>query len=136
LIAAHPGAALLRCWMPVKCAEASRLDMSYISPALNLYLQRIAPVKIPYEPIVLLGALIAATSGCVSVNSPIVQEKLKTVSAGYTGCTPDENVLSNVAAKYDGSGTWNATCRGKTYLCSAVGNFDKSESFHCAPIAQ
>jgi hypothetical protein len=93
-------------------------------------------VKIPYKPIVLLGTLVAGTSGCVSVNSPIVQEKLKTVSAGYTGCIPEENVLSNVAAKYDGSGTWNATCKGKTYLCSAVATVDKSESFHCAPMAQ
>ncbi len=93
-------------------------------------------MKIHYKLIVLLGTLIADASGCVSVNSPIVQEKLKTVSAGYTGCVPDENVLSNVAANADGSGTWNATCKGKTYLCSAVATFDKSESFHCAPLAQ
>src|SRR5580658_10480037 len=72
--------------------------------------------------VVLLIAAAAGTSGCVplSVNSPIVQEKLKTVSAGYTGCVTDDNVLSNIAAKPDGSGTWNVTCKGKTYLCSAV----------------
>ena len=93
-------------------------------------------MKIHYKLIVLVGTLIAGASGCVSVNSPIVQEKLKTVSAGYTGCVPDENVLSNVAARADGSGTWNATCKGKTYLCSAVATIDKSESFHCAPLAQ
>lgn len=78
----------------------------------------------------------AATTGCVSANSPIVQQKLKTVSAGYTGCMPDENILSNVAPKADGSGTWNATCKGKTYLCSAVATVNKSESFNCALIAQ
>jgi hypothetical protein len=86
--------------------------------------------------IVLLVTVVAGTSGCVSVNSPIVQDKLKTVSAGYTGCMPEDNVLSNVAAKPDGSGTWNATCKGKTYLCSAVATVNKSESFNCAPVAQ
>src|SRR5689334_15004658 len=50
---------------------------------------------------------------------------LKTVSAGYTGCLPDANEISNVNS---GRGTWNATCQGKVYLCSAVGN-----DSHCAP---
>ncbi len=77
----------------------------------------------------------AVTSGCISANSPIIQDKLKTVSAGYTGCTPADNVLSNIDAKPDGSGSWNATCKDKTYLCSAVGGTNNSESFHCAQVA-
>ena len=83
--------------------------------------------------VVLLVTVATTTCGCVSVlaDSPIVQKKLKTVSAGYTGCAPEDNVLSNVAPKPDGSGTWNATCNGKTYLCSAVATVNKSESFHC-----
>ena len=88
--------------------------------------------------IALLISVAAGTGGCASLsaNSPIVQEKLKTVSAGYTGCAPEDNVLSNVAPNPDGSGTWNATCKGKTYLCSAVASVNKSESFHCAPVVQ
>jgi len=83
-------------------------------------------------------AMAVATGGCValSADSPLVQQKLKTVSAGYTGCTPEENVLTNVSAKPDGSGTWNATCKGKVYLCSGVAAVGNSESFHCAPVAQ
>jgi hypothetical protein len=86
--------------------------------------------------ILLLVTVLVGTSGCVTVNSPIVQEKLKTVSAGYTGCMPGDNVLSNIVANRDGSGTWNATCKGKTYLCSAVATVSNSESFHCALAAQ
>lgn len=69
-------------------------------------------------------------AGCLSVNSPIVQEHLKTVSAGHTGCLPQDNVISNVNAKLDGSGTWNATCKGRTYLCSASGG--DTEAYSCA----
>ena len=93
-------------------------------------------VKVPNQNcrspwLALLIAFAAGACGCASV-----PEKLKTVSAGYTGCRPEENELSNVVAKPDGSGTWNATCKGKTYLCSAISTLDDSESFHCAPVAQ
>lgn len=92
----------------------------------------------PKVRIVVAAAIAITSSACISLSadSPLVQAKLRTVSAGYTGCNPDENVLTNVAAKADGSGTWNATCKGKTYLCSAVGTVNNSESFHCAPVAQ
>jgi hypothetical protein len=42
----------------------------------------------------------------------MVDPVLKLVSAGHTGCLPDENELSNLKANPDGSGTWNATCHG------------------------
>jgi len=75
--------------------------------------------------------------GCTTLaNMPAVQEKLKLVSAGYTGCMPDENVLSDVAPNPDGSGTWNATCKGKTYLCSTIPTAHDSQTYHCAPVAQ
>lgn len=58
-------------------------------------------------------------SGCVAlVNSPVVIDQLKTRSAGFTGCLPDANVITNVNGNTDGSGTWNATCKDKIYLCS------------------
>src|SRR4051812_3559959 len=85
-----------------------------------------------------LAAIAASASGCTSLaeNLPMVHEKLRTVSAGYTGCMPEENILSNIKPNPDGSGTWNATCKGKTYLCSAIATVDNSVSFHCAPAAQ
>jgi hypothetical protein len=47
-------------------------------------------------------------TGCVAIaNSPMVARQLKIVSAGHTGCLPDENELSNINASADGSGTWN-----------------------------
>jgi hypothetical protein len=52
----------------------------------------------------LLGATACATAG-----------ELKLISAGHTGCTPEQLTVSNVR----NLGTiWNATCNGKTYLCS------------------
>ena len=80
-----------------------------------------------------LALLIAFAAGACGAS---VTEKLQTVSAGYTGCRPEENELSNVDSKPDGSGTWNATCKGKTYLCSAISTLNNSESFQCAPVAQ
>ena len=61
---------------------------------------------------------------------------LQMVSAGHTGCLPEENQISNVKMNLDGSGTWNATCKGKAYLCSAFLGVSKSESYSCAPVAQ
>ena len=59
------------------------------------------------------------TSGCTALaNSPVVINQLKVRSAGFTGCAADANVITNVAANADGSGTWNASCKDKVYLCS------------------
>jgi len=81
--------------------------------------------------------VVLVITGCsVMANSPIIVNKLKIVSAGHTGCLPDQNEISNVNASPDGSGTWNATCKGKVYLCSAVRSVGNSESYSCAPVAQ
>ncbi len=55
------------------------------------------------------------------------------VSAGYTGCKPADNVISNASLAW--GGMWQATCKGKTYRCtsdSAVGG----RSFACAPLVE
>lgn len=92
-------------------------------------------MKCLYRTIVPFVVLVIG--GCASIaNSPIVVKKLKLVSAGHTGCLPDENEISNVDASPDGSGTWNATCKGKVYLCSAVASLGDSESYSCAPVAK
>ena len=83
--------------------------------------------------------VLATLSGCLTppaANSPLIVRKLQMVSAGYTGCVPGENDIFNISANLDGSGTWNATCKGKTYLCSGVSSSGGSESFSCALVAQ
>jgi hypothetical protein len=83
-----------------------------------------------------LSIVFLGITACASIaNSPMVVKQLKIVSAGHTGCLPDENELSNINASPDGSGTWNATCKGKVYLCSGVQSVDGSESFSCATVA-
>jgi len=87
-----------------------------------------------------LAILATGIGGCAvspgSSGSSIVEAKLQLVSAGYTGCMPEENAISNV--RYSGftGGTWNAACKGKSYLCSGAYSTDSSWSFHCAPVAQ
>jgi hypothetical protein len=66
-------------------------------------------------------------------NSPANISHLQVVSAGHTGCPPDDNQLSNVSVSTDGGTTWNATCKGKIYLCSAVASGSNAESYSCAP---
>lgn len=72
-------------------------------------------------------ALIAATA-CVTAR----MNALKTVSAGHTGCTPEQIIISNHTGHFDYNETWNATCNGKVYLCSGLGN-GRSEDYSCAP---
>jgi hypothetical protein len=72
---------------------------------------------------VILGALLGATA-CVFTDT------LKLISAGHTGCTPDQLTISNI----QGPGSmWNATCNGKTYLCSGVATGKSSSEYSCAP---
>lgn len=80
----------------------------------------------------LVIAILCTATACVTANSPLVQDRLKLISAGHTGCLPDANDISNVSLNTDGSGIWNATCKGQTYLCTAVGSVGNSEAFSCA----
>jgi hypothetical protein len=78
-------------------------------------------------------SLLVGACAPIPVNSPMVLDKLKLISAGYTGCVPDENTLTNATASLDGSGQWNATCKGQTWLCTSVGQVDGGAQYHCAP---
>lgn len=76
-------------------------------------------------------AALMSVSGCVALaNSPMVVAQLKIRSAGFTGCAPDDNAITNVNGNMDGSGTWNATCKDKVYLCSQ-GSSD-APTYSCA----
>ena len=68
-------------------------------------------------------ALLAVTA-CVSTG------QLKLISAGHTGCTPEQLTISNVQGL--GATMWNATCNGKTYLCSGVSTGKSSADYSCA----
>lgn len=62
-----------------------------------------------------VAALLAGTVGCNSLPSTAPSgeaQMLSVASAGYTGCLPDQNAISNIAVTYGGSRTWNATCNG------------------------
>jgi hypothetical protein len=92
-----------------------------------------------------LAAILGLLAGCASMSanpppspttSSFTINPLKLGSAGHTGCLPDDNAISNVALNPNGSGTWNATCKGKVYLCSAVALRGDSQSIGCAPVAQ
>jgi hypothetical protein len=75
---------------------------------------------------VILGALLGVTA-CVSLT-----DRLKTISAGHTGCAPEQLTISNIRSAGGGS-LWNATCNGKTYLCSAVATGKSDAEYSCAP---
>ena len=70
--------------------------------------------------------------GCVTILEYPPINELKIRSAGYTGCATDENEISNVNPRPDGSGTWNVTCKGKVYLCSQGSTGGHAASYSCA----
>jgi hypothetical protein len=83
--------------------------------------------------ILLTALVLAAMTACQSM----VMDQLKTASAGHTGCTPDQITISNLTSHdtfLSPGETWNATCNGKLYLCSAVGGTPADSS--CALAAK
>jgi hypothetical protein len=86
---------------------------------------------------VLVITLLALAAGCatapVSGNSPVLKEKLQSVSANYTGCPAGDNVISDVNVQPGNSGTWTATCQGNVFNCVAYGAPGASDSFTCRP---
>jgi hypothetical protein len=83
---------------------------------------------------------LAAIPGCVSatapVKSPTMERQLQLASAGHTGCLPADNAISNSNVSMSGTGTWNATCKDRIYLCSAVSSGNQAYEYSCAPVAQ
>jgi hypothetical protein len=76
-------------------------------------------------------AFVLFASGCTTLaNSPMVVDQLKIRSAGFTGCTVETNIITNVNGNLDGSGTWNATCKDKVYLCSQGSS--QAPTYSCA----
>jgi hypothetical protein len=80
--------------------------------------------------------LVSFTSASTASTSSGVIGFLQVVSAGHTGCLPQDNVITNVNINHAGSGTWIATCLGANYVCSEVNALGNSGSFSCAPAAK
>ena len=85
--------------------------------------------------LIFLSPLMLA-SGCtpITLSNPGSQTHYQILTAGHTGCEPEDNQLSNLHIQGTGDGTWNATCKGMAYLCSITGQ--KVEVVSCAPVAR
>jgi hypothetical protein len=74
-------------------------------------------------------SLLPALGGCASAT-----EQAQLMSAGYTGCMPTENRISNLEVKPHEM-AWSATCQSQRYLCTSVKTGKDASSTHCAPAA-
>jgi hypothetical protein len=85
-----------------------------------------------------LLCLAAVGAGCVPLRpeTPGVQKKLQFVSAGFTGCMPEDNAITNIDPHPVGEFTWNATCNTSAYLCSSIDEVSGQTHYNCAPVAQ
>lgn len=72
--------------------------------------------------VVILATLLGATA-CETDND------LKAASAGHIGCAPEQMTVANRRLSGDVL-LWDATCNGKTYLCSQVMS---TTQYSCAP---
>ena len=88
----------------------------------------VTPTRLPMVAVTLATLLGAAA--CVSLS-----DQLKTISAGHTGCAPEQLTISNIRTAPGGT-LWNATCNGKIYLCSAAPTGKSSDEYSCAPAQQ
>ena len=86
--------------------------------------------------LVTLASIPSSVSGSAPAKLPAIQTELQLASAGHTGCLPGENEISKSNVSMSGTGTWNATCRGRMYLCSAVSSGNQTFAYSCAPVAQ
>jgi hypothetical protein len=79
-------------------------------------------------PVIGISLALGATllGGCASTSL------MQATSAGYTGCQPQANQISNVQSGLN-TLLWNASCQGKTYLCSAVTDANGGRQVSCAP---
>ena len=86
--------------------------------------------------LVSLASIPSCVSGSAPAKLPAIKTELQLASAGHTGCLPSENEISNSNVNVSGTGTWNATCKGRIYLCAAVSSGNQAFDYSCAPVAQ
>jgi hypothetical protein len=76
--------------------------------------------------VIILATLVGATA-CA-----LTDGDLKALSAGHIGCAPEQLTISNRRANA-GVLLWDASCNGKTYLCSQAITGKSSAEYSCAP---
>jgi hypothetical protein len=86
--------------------------------------------------LVILVSIHGCVSGTALAHLPAIKNDLQLENAGHNGCLPGENEISNSTVNVSGVGTWNATCRGRVYLCAAVSSGNQAYEYSCAPAAQ
>lgn len=82
--------------------------------------------------VVQAGCTTAAVTAIAS-SSSLLKDQLAVVSAGHTGCMPEQNAIAIIWAKPNGSGLWTATCKDQVYLCSVITTTSGASSYSCAP---
>jgi len=66
---------------------------------------------------VALVVALAMLSGCASLR----ESQARDLSVGSIGCASDDITVSEVSANYvTGLMTWNAECKGQTFVCSGT----------------
>ncbi|WP_144007139.1 hypothetical protein [Pelomonas sp. KK5] len=87
----------------------------------------------PARTLALIAAILGTQSACVSVltESGPVKEKLQLISAGHTGCLPQDNDVKVIAFHPGGDGVWNATCKDRKYLSTTTATTG-SNVYSCA----
>lgn len=70
------------------------------------------------------------SSGCITLDSRYVQDKVKVESIGRTGCYPEEMIVKRINAQL-GLTTWEVGCGADVFLCSATpGQHDDRVACH------
>ena len=85
-------------------------------------------------PRVVFTGVVSLASAC-----QVSDSQLKTISAGHTGCTPDQITITKTQEGIHLGNTtmWNATCNGKVYVCSGLnGTASAPGNYSCAPEAK
>ena len=95
---------------------------------------------VQFRAVMTVLVALAFIPGYVSLSAPAkssaMERDLQLASAGHTGCLPGDNEISNSNVSLSGTGTWNATCKGRIYLCSSVSSGNQAFEYSCAPAAQ
>lgn len=86
---------------------------------------------------VLIGmTVLTLATGCAeeSMRSAAGTEARQAASAGYTGCSSGQNKISNLKWNSMFIQSWNVTCEGKVYRCTAIyqGPGPMPKSMSCA----
>jgi len=121
-------------------ARQAELSIAALMSFIAGFTGRLKMLAVQFRAIATLLVALTSIPGCVSGNAPAplpgIKADLQLASAGHTGCLPSDNEISNSTVTSSGTGTWNATCKGRIYLCSAISSGNQALEYSCAPAAK